>query len=170
MEKCENCNKEIDGLYGSGRFCNVICARSFSTKKSRIEINLKISAKLKGRPPAHSLGFLSGYDPRRKIFSKQDRVKAVQVAKDRRLAFYSIASWEELPFTEQRRRVNFDQNGKCIRCGINEWLGSLLTLEFDHINGNHFDNRRENVRLLCPNCHSQTPTYCNRKREPENYS
>lgn len=47
--KCENCNLEHDGTYGSGRFCSNKCARGFSTKNKRNEINKKVSKKLKGR-------------------------------------------------------------------------------------------------------------------------
>jgi hypothetical protein len=54
---------------------------------------------------------------------------------------------------------------RCAICGIADWCGQTLVLHLDHINGVHNDHRVENLRLLCPNCHSQTPTYCNRARE-----
>ena len=50
----------------------------------------------------------------------------------------------------------------CAVCGINQWQGRPLVLELDHINGVSDDHRLENLRLLCPNCHSQTDTYCGR--------
>ena len=45
---------------------------------------------------------------------------------------------------------------KCEQCCISEWNGEHITLEIHHINGNHKDNRLENLQILCPNCHSQT--------------
>lgn len=48
----------------------------------------------------------------------------------------------------------------CESCGIGpNYNGNPLTLELDHINGISDDNRIENLRILCPNCHSQTDTY-----------
>lgn len=47
----------------------------------------------------------------------------------------------------------------CHSCGLTEWLNGKLGLELDHINGINTDNRLENLRFLCPNCHSQTSNY-----------
>lgn len=49
-------------------------------------------------------------------------------------------------------------------CGISEWNGKPLRLQVHHINGDHFDNRLENLQLLCPNCHAQTDTYARQNK------
>jgi predicted RNA-binding Zn-ribbon protein involved in translation (DUF1610 family) len=57
---------------------------------------------------------------------------------------------------------------KCAKCGMgSEWEGEPLVLILDHINGINNDHREENLRLLCPNCNSQTPTFAGRKLRKE---
>lgn len=48
---------------------------------------------------------------------------------------------------------------ECYECGITHWFGEKLALHLDHINGHGYDHRVENLRMLCPNCHSQTETF-----------
>lgn len=49
---------------------------------------------------------------------------------------------------------------KCCECGLgSEWNGKSITLQIDHIDGNSTNHALDNLRILCPNCHSQTKTY-----------
>ena len=54
---------------------------------------------------------------------------------------------------------------RCDICGITEWQGRPLSMQLDHINGARGDHRVENLRMLCPNCHSQTETFGSRNRK-----
>jgi 5-methylcytosine-specific restriction endonuclease McrA len=57
---------------------------------------------------------------------------------------------------------------KCECCGISEWNGLPAPLELDHIDGNNSNHVLENLRILCSNCHAQTPTYsCKKSRNKQ---
>ena len=73
----------------------------------------------------------------------------------------------ERPNTGRLRRALIEIGVRyvCVGCGIGpEWRGRPITLEIDHINGDITDNRRENLQVLCPNCHAITATYGRKKR------
>lgn len=47
----------------------------------------------------------------------------------------------------------------CSCCQLTTWLDHPISLELDHVDGNKYNHKLDNLRLLCPNCHSQTETY-----------
>lgn len=68
--------------------------------------------------------------------------------------------WEEISAIRRYDRLLMEQDGKCLECGIpTEWNGKSLRFQIDHKSGVRTDNSRENVQLLCPNCHTQTPNW-----------
>jgi hypothetical protein len=57
---------------------------------------------------------------------------------------------------------------RCDLCGLSEWRGHPLSIQIDHVNGIRDDHRLENLRMLCPNCHSQTDTFAARNIRKSN--
>jgi len=74
----------------------------------------------------------------------------------------STYSWSAL-LRRKLVKAGLKEN-RCEMCGLTTWLGQALPLALDHINGDPTDNRLENLRILCPNCHALTDTWCARNR------
>ena len=66
----------------------------------------------------------------------------------------------KLPGKTALREYLTEKHGyKCSCCGITDWNNNPISLEVDHIDGNPYNDVSDNLRFICPNCHSQTPTY-----------
>lgn len=67
----------------------------------------------------------------------------------------------KMDFTNKtlRRIIGLLRGYFCESCGLSKWQGKAIVLEVEHKDGNSENNSPENVCLICPNCHSQTPTY-----------
>lgn len=106
----------------------------------------------------NSLGLKNSYKKGKKVnvgFNDETRRKSIEVR---------INNLKKKPFELwgrklQEKLILHEQNYCCLHCSLKEWMGKPLILELDHVDGNRNNNKRENLRLLCPNCHSQTDTW-----------
>lgn len=68
-----------------------------------------------------------------------------------------------IPYEGYRLKTKLIEAGlkqnRCECCNLSEWNGQEINLELHHVDGNRYNNSIENVQLLCPNCHSQTPNF-----------
>ena len=69
--------------------------------------------------------------------------------------------WSGQSESNALRKHVIHRNGKyaCEWCGISQWNEKEIVLEIDHIDGDASNASEENLRVLCPNCHSMTPTF-----------
>jgi rubrerythrin len=63
-----------------------------------------------------------------------------------------------------RRLLSESRGYRCECCGISEWQGKEIVLQVDHINGDPYNDKPNNLRLICPNCHSQTESFAGANR------
>jgi len=104
--------------------------------------------------------------------SGHNKGKNLQINKPKPIAEILV---EESHFSRFHLKKRLIKEGileyKCSICGnTGIWNNKKMTLELDHINGKSNDNRIENIRFLCPNCHSQTDTSCKGLQKPDSSS
>lgn len=77
-----------------------------------------------------------------------------------------IDNGNTMSYNSMRRYMKEEIECKCVKCGIGDkWNDEPLSLHLDHIDGNSDNNSLQNLRWLCPNCHSQTETWCGRNKK-----
>ena len=154
--RCLSCDEETK----NPKFCSSSCSAKFTNRnrKRSIESRIKTSASL------------------RKDKANPSKIECLVCKKQ----FYKFESAGKKYCSRKcyrRLKADFSLNGKgshkkilllerghkCERCKNEIWLGVPISLQLEHKDGNHFNNTKDNLELLCPNCHSQTPTYNRRK-------
>lgn len=152
---CELCNKPIGYIeHKRKRFCSKACATSVNNRKRKVN-------------KAHSS--LQCLNCNGVIIKKNAYKFCSQKCFFYYNSFKRIEKWllgEEISTSEQipsnyKKYLLEKSNNSCSKCGWNEinLKTQKCPLTIDHINGDPSDNRYENLRVLCPNCHSLTPTY-----------
>jgi hypothetical protein len=152
MKICPKCNIEHKK---SGNYCCRSCANSRT-----------FTAETNEKKRKSGLEFYSKFtSEERKEIQAQKETKFDAHARQLRVQQKNLeTSWSrphhEMGHGSVRKRLLYERNHTCEECGIgNIYNGKSLSLELDHIDGNNKNNKIENLRILCPNCHSQTPTH-----------
>jgi hypothetical protein len=82
-----------------------------------------------------------------------------------RLEQQELVDFESLSQYSKKKRLIAESGGACNICGLSVWMGATMPLHLDHIDGDRRNGARDNLRVICPNCHAQTPTYCGKDRK-----
>jgi 5-methylcytosine-specific restriction endonuclease McrA len=98
-------------------------------------------------------------------FKKQGWNRGVRFGPKRPLSDY-LSNKHSITSDSLRKRLISEGifEATCSVCQLTMWCDQPIPLELDHVNGKHEDNSLDNLRLLCPNCHAQTPNYRGRKK------
>jgi Zn finger protein HypA/HybF involved in hydrogenase expression len=152
-KKCRNCKSDFEPKKGLINYCSLSCRNSRGPRT--IDEKRKISESLTRTAPWKNYS-----KEQRKEWSAKGNKSRKEKAKLRFEHNVLSAPWNELTAREKRTRIFLQQDKKCNACGIDPiWNNRILKFELDHIDGVRSNNARENLQLICPNCHSQTNTY-----------
>jgi hypothetical protein len=149
---CLNCQAQTN----NPKFCNRSCSASFNNKGKRRH----------GNPPNLCLECNS---PTSSYKEKYCCIKCQQGHRYKTIYIPNILNGNTTSSVTLKKYLSEINGYKCVNCSLTSWLNSKITLQLDHIDGNSDNNFPNNLRLLCPNCHSQTETYKGgNKNNPKN--
>lgn len=155
MNICKKCGKDFQPVKGLVNYCSLQCrnSRSWSNEdKKKKSTSAKNSNKLKNQLESIRTD---------EIYEKISKTK-----KEKRKKQILESDYKDLSFESLRFRILYEQENKCNKCGLDKWLGQDIVLELEHKDGNNKNNNRDNLEMICPNCHSLTETWRGRnKRE-----
>lgn len=161
-------------------FCIFICIRisKMGSKLKYTEEHIEeIKEMLKEKRPIHEIARKLGIKYVTLIrhlrtleipYEKNPQRKGIAHREVRKDSWYYLGTENYINSKVLKKKLIEDgiKEYKCERCGNTEWNGKPIPLELHHINGDHTDNRLENLIILCSNCHSQEHEYC--KNMPHN--
>lgn len=169
--RCINCNTVILYEKRKNKFCNQSCAGIFTnSKKDWSSIKTGPIPKLSNAKKKNITKRLCV----NKVAWECLNCKKEHITSEHRAGKFcnrkcqgdydycqTINNWEiKTPGKGAIKRFLREKYGKkCAACGIDSWNGKDIVLELEHKDGNSQNNSKENLCLICPNCHSQTPTY-----------
>ena len=151
MKLCPRCNNEHAK---EGRFCSRSCANSrIQTEEANNKRRQTVLSK-------HQKGVSKPVTRKRGLELTAKARQVVEMNRQRRRENLNNLPWQELTMPEKRSIIIHKQQFMCALCSLPQtWNGKPLRLELDHVDGDNSNNAQENLRFVCPNCHSQTETY-----------
>ena len=166
--KCKNCEEKEAIKYSkwsNGEFCSKECARAYSTKNKRKDINVRVSKVLKGK---YERGELVSHFESDVIKAK---IQATRVKTNKKKIEEYLKTGIYVPYKLGKHKIKELKFSMakyvCEKCGQDHnWNGKYLQHQLHHIDGNDNNWNWDNLQCLCPNCHTQTDNYANKS---ENY-
>lgn len=150
--KCEyGCNNEANFTTKQGKH---ICSKS----PNQCPINrARNSSGVKAAWKKETNNMSGGHNPNMESM----RAKSIESKKEKARERFESGQSNHMANTAIKRilKDHYNRGDCCEQCGIDEWNGTQLSFELDHIDGNNYNNSLDNLRFLCPNCHSQTDTF-----------
>jgi Zn finger protein HypA/HybF involved in hydrogenase expression len=158
MKNCNKCGNEFEPVKGLKSYCSIEC-RNSRTWSEADKIKKSKSAKQSDKVK----------EANRKNANNTERIKKYKqrVKENREIKIIKIMEtpFEQLTWSNQRLKIYYEQECKCNNCGNGKWQGEDIPLELEHKDGDHFNNDRNNLELLCPNCHALTDTWRGRNKK-----
>ncbi len=162
---CEKCNNKIEIKFKSDinkRFCCISCSSSrehSAESKQKASNSIKIFRSTLTAEDEKKMTF-GGKSIKELIDIRKRNSEASKESKfNQKMERILTSKFSCLSINEKRIFLMNKQSCKCSICGCLDWNNKPITFELDHISGIRSDESEDNLRLICPNCHSQTDTY-----------